>query len=361
MKILLLQQEYLHLSRIKMWNYWCNLGIYEMLKSAGAQVDLIYIPHFKVLREQIDFSSYNNIIINDVVHGFSGEGPIINLDLLDMDFLASTKIPICGIAVESIYTYYKGDKLHDFAAKRLDILNKFLPYFSTFLCSHIFDVRFLMSNHSIPSLWLKPVSFSELHVVSYGNDGQLVFNGSLYPERLKFVNTEINLGLSISQLTLPGEDEEFWVPIIKNICDFALNKNALNICLSAYQDNVVAANIKLRKKAELNLIKSLSRHSSVAHLPAFFKGAHPRIIQALQAGVVPFTPIMYGIESLWLKNDVDCIYYDPEIPGDLFDKFSKITANRAANIIMHGRERNSTLREAVSLGFEILNLLDNFE
>jgi hypothetical protein len=77
-----------------MWNYWCNLGIYEMLVRIGIEVDLVYIAHFKLLKNLIDLSKYDQIIINDIVHGLAGEGPVINLDLEDMVYLDSSAIPL---------------------------------------------------------------------------------------------------------------------------------------------------------------------------------------------------------------------------------------------------------------------------
>jgi hypothetical protein len=339
-----------------MWNYWCNLGIYEMLVRIGIEVDLVYIAHFKLLKNLIDLSKYDQIIINDIVHGLAGEGPVINLDLEDMVYLDSSAIPICGIAVESIFTYYSEDKLHDFAKRRLDTLNTFLPFFDSFLCTHIYDVNFFKSKLSKPAMWLKPISFSDFEVVSYGKDEGVVFNGSIYQQRADFLKSEAEHGLMISHLNITGEDEKYWTPIIKNICDFAIAE-VNNIELKDYQKSIVSVNNHLRKNAEIELIKGLSRFKIVVHLPAFFIGCHPRVIQSLQAGSLPLTPSLTGIESLWFIDNMDCIYYEPSIKGNLAQLIQQFNDQRISQIIMNGRERNSILRSEYSLAFEISQFL----
>ena len=340
-----------------MWNYWCNLGIYEMLVRIGIEVDLVYIAHFKLLKNLIDLSKYDQIIINDIVHGLAGEGPVINLDLEDMVYLDSSAIPICGIAVESIFTYYSEDKLHDFAKRRLDTLNTFLPFFDSFLCTHIYDVNFFKSKLSKPAMWLKPISFSDFEVVSYGKDEGVVFNGSIYQQRADFIKSESEFGLSIFNLNITGEDEKYWTPIIKNICEFTFIINN-EFSIQKYQSTIVKNNNELRKNAELELIKGLSRYSFVVHLPAFFKGCHPRVIQALQAGALPLTPSLKGIESFWYVNNVDCIYYEPTSKGNLANLVNDLQNRHINQVIMNGRERNNFMRSEYSLGFEISQFLN---
>ena len=340
-----------------MWNYWCNLGLREMFIKIGVDADLIYIPHLKQLLSSIKLEEYNFVIVNDIVHGISGDGPVINLDYSDLKYISDLGVPICGVLVESIYTYRKEGKLLGFAESRMTKLKEFLPLFSSFLCAHVSDVQLLRYDLDRPTFWLRPISFPEFEVVAYGKDGDLAFNGSLYPERITYIEKEVEMGLNFNNLVFPNEDTQFWVPIIKNICDYDLNK----FSMEHYNNSIVEPNNNLRKCAELSLVKSLSRYQGIIHLPAYFRGCHPRVIQSLQASALPLTPILHGIESYWLKDGVDCIYYDPDIQGDLVNKYRSLSRGQISEILMSGRSRNSHLRTDIGLAFDILNFINDYQ
>lgn len=340
-----------------MWNYWCNIGIYEMLRLIGVNVDLLYIPHFKALRNKIDFSEYEIIIINDIVHGISGEGPIILLDEDDFNFLLQLKKHLCGISVESLFSYKDSDELYPFAQKRLDKLKHFLPFFSSLLLTHPGDIKPISEILKIPALWLKPIAFSEFEQTSFSNNEHAVFNGSLYPERVKYLNNEVKHGLTMKQLIIKNEDSEYWIPIIIKLCNYLDSFTSDTFSMEMYQRTIVDFINEKRKLAEINLIKNISKYKHVIHLPAFFKGCHPRVIQALQAGVTPFTPTLSGIEKFWYQDSVDCLYYEAEKSGDLAGKIQSISDVLRTEILVNGRERNRSLRSELSLGFELISFL----
>lgn len=361
MRILLIQQEFLDVPSMKMSNYAGNIGVVDVLTAGGAEVDVIYVPHFEGMHRQIDWKKYDVCLINELVHSIT---TTTGTRLTRMHLEAARRHNVCVGALigESLSACIDSNgQLYEFAKIRINLLREFLECFDFFIphCTQdIKNKKYLLMDK--PCFWWSPWSNNalDLDVPLSSKHSMVGFNGSVYPSRYEYLLSE---RVNFEQIHLPGEDETLWQPLLAMVKGLDGSKP---ISVEEYQSKVVAPIRVGRFKAEQALIRVLSNYRYLLQLPAFFTGAHTRLIQIIQAGSVCLTPAFPGAaDQLCFADGVDCVYYNPKIKGDLIAKLEWIDANPTVyqEIVLQAKQRNFAMRSAAAAGFGYLSFINIFK
>jgi hypothetical protein len=211
-----------------------------------------------------------------------------------------------------------------------------------------------------PCFWWSPWSNNalDLDVPLSSKKSMVGFNGSIYESRYEYILSE---GVNLEQIHVPGEDEVHWQELLAIIKS---QDQLPTMSVEDYQSKVVTPMRVGRFKAEQALIQVLSSYRYLLQLPAFFTGAHTRLIQIIQAGSVCLTPAFPGAaDQLCFADGVDCVYYNPKIKGDLIAKLEWIDANPTVyqEIVLQAKQRNFAMRSAAAAGFGYLSFINIFK
>jgi len=359
MRILLIQQEFLDVPSMKMSNYAGNIGVVDVLTAGGAEVDVIYVPHFEAMHRQIDWKKYDVCLINELVHSFTTT-TATRLNKTHLEALRQHNVRVGALIGESLSSCIDSNgQLYEFAKIRINLLREFLEYFDFFIphCTQDMKNKKQLLKDK-PCFWWSPWSNNalDLDVPLSSKHSMVGFNGSVYPSRYEYLLSE---RVNFEQIHLPGEDETLWQPLLAIVKGLDCSKP---ISVEEYQSKVIAPMRVGRFKAEQALIQVLSNYRYLLQLPAFFSGAHTRLIQSIQASAVCLTPALpAGADQLCFTDGVDCLYYDPKVKGDLIAKLEWINANPTIyqEIVLQAKQRNFAMRSTAAAGFGYLSFIEN--
>lgn len=358
MRILLIQQEFLDVQSMKMSNYAGNIGIVDVLIAGGAQVDVIYVPHFQSMHRKIDWKQYNVCIINELVHSLTTT-TANRINESNLKEIRRHGVRLGALIGESLSSYVdpKGE-LFDFAKNRNKIIQQHLDYFDFFIPHCTQDIknkkRILLDK---PCFWWSPWSNNafDLDVPLQKKSLLLGFNGSIYQSRYEYLLSE---QVNVDQVIVHDEDAAYWHPLLSLIKH---DEKITSLSFAEYQKMIVAPVRARRFQAEQALIRALSRYRYLLQLPAYFNGAHTRVIQIIQASAVCLTPAFpWSADQLCFADGVDCVYYNPKVKGDLIAKLKWIDANPSVyeRIVLQAKQRNFSMRSAAAAGFGYLSFIN---
>jgi hypothetical protein len=308
MEVLFVQIDYLNSQGAKSLGYIGHFGLAEGLRAAGAKVTVVLMHQWNIVAQLLSQRVYDVVVVNDVIHGMSS--PSVGLNPTKLAQLRSHCTLMVGVFLESLYGYRSLDgTTPDFVRSRLLNVEPAVTSFDTLwlvdendlekLSS--FSVEPLIFNPFLPSRWgLAPAKDIE-------KSKGYIFIGGINEHRAKFISEMDDSNLIIGKLK--SEDALYW----DRYCALAM-RGAETI-----EDHFLLIKTleEIRLSASQSYLDAISNFRGLVHIPTYWKGMHPRFIEAVFAGLVPIMPYYKGLERCGLEANIHYLPFSEKDPDTL--------------------------------------------
>lgn len=339
MKILVIQHEFTHRDHAKHVSFWAHFGLARALRDHGHNVTIVMARDFERFYPDLTRYSFEVCIINDVVHGFGGYSPSMTPSQIPkIKAIAGTLI---GVMMESLFGYRNiSGQLETFASERLRKLGELFDKFDGFMLADENDTNYLPQR---PSILHSPFVFDNhmidqvsLEVARYR---KTVFIGEVNLHRAPWIR-RLSTRQDFALAKIGDEDKRFWDHYIFAISNFR------SIDFQMYRAHIEFL-VDAREFAHVHYLRSISRFTSLLHLPTYFMGFHDRTLNALLAGIVPIIPISDLNKNHGFEHKANCLFFDPNDPESLTHVMSEVNSVDTVGsfIVKNGR---NLLRERFS-------------
>ncbi len=307
-KVLFVQIDYLNPQGAKSLGYFSHFGLAEGLRESGANVTIVLMHQWNIITQLLSHNVYDVIIINDVIHGMSS--PTVGLDPLKLSVLRSHCKVMVGVFLESLYGYRSLDgTTPEFVRYRVSKVEPVTAYFDTLWLYDENDLENLGSFSADPLIFrpFLPSRWGSAPTKDIGQSKGYIFIGGINEHRATFLSELGDSNLVVGTLT--SEDVLYW----DRYCVLA-TRGADTI---EDHSRLIKTLEGIRLEAGRSYLEAISNFRGLVHIPTYWKGMHPRFIEAVFAGMVPIIPYSKELERCGLEANVHYLPYSEKDPNTL--------------------------------------------
>lgn len=293
--------------------FFSHMGLANALERKGYEVNSCLIMHWRKMQELfLSVDRYDLVIINDLVHGVGKHSGQLNHEHL-IKLKTKTDL-IIALVGESVYGYREVDgNTPEWVPQRINNFKESVSLIDGFWLvdpdDHHTD---LFKGMKVFPL----VPFLSQDIKSYTPEKEsakrnYIFVGTINNHRSKALGKISHAKFVLGKLET--EDEQFWDPCVN------LMKSMIEAeppTLESYSADLRLLT-SIRKDAELHFQAYIANFKGLVHLPTYWKGFHPRFLQAVMSGIIPIMPDIDSRFAYGLKKYIHYYPFDPSKPESL--------------------------------------------
>jgi hypothetical protein len=306
------------------------VGIALALRESGHNVDVIFTCQTELLIKLVSNRSYDIVLINDIVHGFSSLDKSARLiPISPLRVLREQRVKIVGILIESIFiddTSLYDETVYHLRKHAVEQAAVWLDFVISY-DRHDVDV---LRDLGVNILWTP--FFSEVpNLATYPlPNSDLVFYGGMYPKRQRFLKDSGTENLiSGGYIDYPAAYSEMFQRLIYTI----------QLTETSHETSLELVSM-FKKYVFHYYAQKLQNQRIIINLPSIFRGIPCRVVESIAMGrpfLCPKPRHPKEIALLKMLPDRTCMMYDenrPERFRDLLKEASSTDFQESGRIVL---------------------------